>query len=159
MYEGYETELEGLLAMHEDNCPIPHIKKFTLIKGAACETSKKWVEDSPHVVVAMAIFDMDIYKPTKEALEAIILLLTKGSVLVFDEINCPLFPGETQAVNEVLSLNNIKLHHFSHQPNCAWAIKLLRVKGDKIVCYRPCFVISESSPNLEECLVQYRFSQ
>jgi hypothetical protein len=50
----------------------------------------------------MAIFDMDIYKPTKDVLEKIIPRLVKGSLLVFDELNFKAFPGETIAVNEVL---------------------------------------------------------
>ena len=70
----------------------------------------------------MAIFDMDIYKPTKEALKAIKPKLIKGSLLVFDELNCSEFPGETKALAEVLELNNLKLNHYSHQPSCAWAI-------------------------------------
>lgn len=118
----YEHELEAILQLHENDAPISHQKKFSLIKGDASLTSKQWVADNPHAVVAMAIFDMDIYQPTKDALEAIITRLTKGSLLVFDELNCPQFPGETQAVNEVLGLNKIRLHHFPHQPNCAWAI-------------------------------------
>jgi hypothetical protein len=70
----------------------------------------------------MAIFDMDIYQPTKDALEAIIPRLTKGSVLIFDELNCPEFPGETEALNEVLQINKLKLNHDPHQPTCAWAV-------------------------------------
>lgn len=122
VYDGYEEELSKVLTIHESACPISHIKKFSLVKGDASITSKEWVKNNPHAVVAMAIFDMDIYQPTKDALEAIIPRLTKGSILVFDELNCSQFPGETEAVMEVLTLNNIRLRHFSHQPNCAWAI-------------------------------------
>jgi hypothetical protein len=70
----------------------------------------------------MAIFDMDVYKPTKDVLQKIIPRLTKGSLLVFDELNCQQFPGETSAVQEVLGLNNLKLHRHQHQSYCAWAI-------------------------------------
>ena len=122
VYDNYESVLADLLAIHEQNCPIAHIQKFSLIKGDASITSKQWVVDNPHAIVAMAIFDMDIYKPTKDALEAIRPRLTKGSILVFDELNCPQFPGETEALNEVLGLNKLKLNHDPHQPNCAWAI-------------------------------------
>ena len=120
--QNYEIELEKILKLHEMNCPISHIKKFTLIKGDASVTSKKWINENPHAVVAMAIFDMDIYKPTKDALEAIRPRLTKGSILVFDEFNEPLYPGETQALDEVLEINQLKLHHYPHQPGCAWAV-------------------------------------
>jgi hypothetical protein len=119
---GYEAVLAQLLTIHENNAPISHMTKFELVKGDASVTAPKWLEDNQHAVVAMAIFDMDIYKPTKDVLEAILPRLTKGSVLVFDELSCKPFPGETTAVQEVLGLNNLRLEHFPHQPNCAWAV-------------------------------------
>ena len=122
VYPGYEAHLEKILQIHENNCPLSHIKKFSLIKGDASKTSLRWIKDNPQAIVAMAIFDMDIYQPTKDALTAILPRLTKGSLLVFDELNCPVFPGETKAVREVLGLNNIKLEHYPHAPNCAWAV-------------------------------------
>jgi hypothetical protein len=93
-----------------------------LIKGDASDSVPNWINENPHAIVAMAIFDMDIYKPTRNALEAILPRLTKGSILVFDELNCPEFPGETEALNDVLGLNNLRLNHFAHQPTCAWAV-------------------------------------
>ena len=122
VYEGYEKKLEEILSLHEANCPLSHIRKYSLIKGDASLTSIKWLKDNPHAIVAMVIFDMDIYQPTKDALEAIIPRLTKGSVLVFDELNCSRFPGETQALDKVLSINKVKLQNDAHQPNCAWAV-------------------------------------
>lgn len=120
--KNYETKLEKLLNLHEGNCPLPQIKKFSLIKGDVSKTSKQWVKDNPHSIVAMAIFDMDIYKPTKDALNAIKSRFTKGSILVFDELNCEEFPGETEALQEVLGINKIKLNHYPHQPSRAWTV-------------------------------------
>jgi hypothetical protein len=119
---GFEKTLESILTIHESFSPISQIKKFELIKGDASLTIVTWLEQNPHAIVSMAIFDMDVYKPTKDVLEKIIPRLTKGSVLVFDELNCQHFPGETTAVNEVLGLNNISLRRFPHQPHCAWAV-------------------------------------
>ena len=120
--DGYEAELTEVLAIHEAFSPISHLRKFDLIKGDVLETLPKWLENNPHAIVAMAIFDMDIYMPTKAALKAILPRLTIGSLLVFDELNCKHFPGETQAVIEVLGLHNIRLQHFPHQPYCAFAV-------------------------------------
>jgi len=119
---GYETVLEKLLDIHEAFCPVSHKKKFQLIKGDASVTVKQWLSDNPSAIIGMAIFDMDVYKPTKDVLEAILPRLAKGSLLVFDELNCPHFPGETRAVDEVLKINNLRLRHFPHQPYCAWAV-------------------------------------
>jgi Macrocin-O-methyltransferase (TylF) len=118
---GYETELSQILGLHESFSPVPQIQKFELIKGDVSATLPNWLEANPHAIVSMAIFDMDIYKPTKAALELILPRLIKGSILVFDELNCPHFPGETKAVAETLGLNNIRLQRFPHQPYCAWA--------------------------------------
>jgi hypothetical protein len=119
---GFESTLEEILYLLEADSPMSHIKKFELIKGDATQTVDHWLKDNPHVVISMCIFDMDIYAPTKNVLEKIISRLTKGSILVFDEINHDLFPGETIAVDEVLKLNKIRLQRTPLQTHSAWAV-------------------------------------
>ena len=63
---------------------------------------------NPQAIISMAIFDMDIYKPTKDVLSKLKPHLHKGSILVFDEFNCPHFPGETMAAMEELNFNEIE---------------------------------------------------
>lgn len=120
--EAYEGVLEELMGLHESFAPIPHMRKFEIVKGDASATIGDWMERNPSVVIGMAIFDMDVYQPTRDVLMAIRPRLTKGSILVFDELNHHLFPGETVAVAEVLGLENLRLRHDPHQPNCAWAV-------------------------------------
>jgi len=115
-------ELAELLDVQESFSPINHIKKFQLIKGDATKTFPRWLEDNPSAIVSMAILDFDIYKPTKSVLANITERLTKGSLLVFDEVNCPHFPGETVALMETIGVNNLKLRRSVHQPWCAYAI-------------------------------------
>jgi hypothetical protein len=119
--DNYESELADVLRLHESFAPIAQIQKFELIKGDVAETLPVFLESNPHVIVAMAIFDMDIYAPTRSALELVLPRMTKGSMLVFDELNCRHFPGETQAVNEVIGLNNLRLERVPNQPFCAFA--------------------------------------
>ncbi|KAB0503448.1 MULTISPECIES: crotonobetainyl-CoA--carnitine CoA-transferase [Pseudomonas] len=107
--DGYENLLDRLLQAQESLSPNNHLKKYSLIKGDASVTSKKWLEENPHSLISMAIFDMDVYKPTKDVLEAIKPRLSKGSIIVFDELNCPHFPGETQALLEVFDMNSIEV--------------------------------------------------
>jgi hypothetical protein len=119
---GYEARLESILALHEQMAPISHVRKFELVKGDACLTVPQYVADNPHMIVACAIFDFDIYKPTKAAIEAVLPRLTRGSVLVFDELNCRHFPGETQALIESIGLKNLRLIANPHQPYTSYAI-------------------------------------
>lgn len=120
--DGYQAQLEEILALHEANAPINHIRKFELVAGDASVSVHEWMGRNQQAIVAMAIFDMDVYQPTRDALQAILPRLVKGSVLVFDELNCPQFPGETTAVMEVLGLNQLRLQRDPHQPFCAWAV-------------------------------------
>ena len=122
MNRGHFELLDEILTIHESHSPLSHIKKFSLIKGDASVTINPWLKENPHAVISMAIFDMDLYKPTKDVLEAILPRLVKGSLLIFDELNSETYPGETQAVNEVLGLNNLRLRHNPNQPVCAWAV-------------------------------------
>lgn len=120
--KGYEEELHEIMMIQEQQSPLPHIQRTFLIKGDASVTVNEWLEENPAAVIGMAIFDMDVYKPTKDVLEAIKPRLFKGSVLVFDEFGMKEWPGETIAVNEVLGINNLEFKHFPHQPCCAVAI-------------------------------------
>ena len=105
----HEVYLEKLLAYYEDAAPRAGSKRFELVKGDACDTLPKYLEDHPGTVIALAYFDFDIYEPTKVCLEAILPYLTKGSIVAFDELNKEVSPGETVAVREVLGLSKYRL--------------------------------------------------
>ena len=106
---GYERHLTEVLAYHESEAPIAHLRKFEIVKGDASESIIAYLKAHPETIVAMAYFDFDIYAPTKACLEAIRPHLTRTSVLAFDQLNCPEYPGETRALAEVFGLGNCKL--------------------------------------------------
>lgn len=106
---GYEDYLEEILHYHEQECPLNHIKKNFLFKGDAPLMLEQYLKEHPETIIAFAYFDFDIYEPTKKCLELISPYITKGSILGFDELNDPQFPGETIALKEVKRLNNISL--------------------------------------------------
>lgn len=106
---GYEVYLEQLLACHEQQSPIAHIRKFELVKGDATVEINKYLQRHPETIISLAFFDLDLYEPTKECLQSIRDHLTKGSVLAFDQVNVQTFPGETLALKEVLGLGTYRL--------------------------------------------------
>jgi hypothetical protein len=120
--DNYEVYLERILQYHESESPIPHKKKFELVKGDACITIDEYLRQQPETIVALAYFDFDIYLPTHKCLEAIRDRLTKGSVLAFDELNCPEFPGETLAVKEVLGLDRYAIRRSPLNPLCSYLV-------------------------------------
>lgn len=120
--EYYEDYLEKVLNYHESESPLNHMKKFELVKGDATKTVPNYLEKHPETIIAFAYFDFDIYEPTKICLELIKDRITKGSILAFDELNHPLFPGETEAFMEVLGLRNYKLKRSILTPNVSYII-------------------------------------
>ena len=74
------------------------------------------------LIPALVIFDMDLYYPTKNILKKILPRLFKGSVIVFDEINCDYCPGETQAILETLKLKEYKLRSFHGQTFSSYVV-------------------------------------
>ena len=120
--KNFENMLEKYLHLEESNTHINWIKKFKLVKGDASNTIIKYLKDNPHTIIGMAIFDMDVYYPTKKVLEIIKPRLYKGSILVFDELNHKSFPGETLAVMESVGLNNLKFNSFHGQAGGCWAV-------------------------------------
>jgi len=120
--EGFERDLEEILLLHQKNNPISHIKSFELIKGDATKTLKQYLEKHPETIVALAYFDLDLYEPTKVCLDLLKKHFVKGSVIAFDELNHPDFPGETVALREIFGLNSIPLKRFPFSPTQSYFV-------------------------------------
>jgi hypothetical protein len=114
--EGYQQHLSQVLAYHESESPIAHRTKFEIVVGDASRTVGTYLAAHPETIVAMAYFDMDIYEPTKACLEAIRPHLVRNSVLAFDQLNCPEYPGETLALAEVFGLSHCSLRRSPLSP-------------------------------------------
>lgn len=106
---GYEEYLREVLDYHEKESPLSHINKYELVKGDATVTSERYFKDNPETIIALAYFDLDLYEPTKTCLASIKEHLTKGSVIGFDQLNYPDFPGETLALKEIFGLDAYKI--------------------------------------------------
>ncbi|WP_426060001.1 class I SAM-dependent methyltransferase [Hymenobacter sp. B1770] len=118
----YQEYLSEILALHEADSPIPHKRKFELVAGDASETVPRYLKEHPETVIAFAYFDFDIYAPTKACLEAIRPRLTKGAIVAFDELNCPEFPGETLAFDEVFGVANYALRRSPLNPLISYLV-------------------------------------
>lgn len=114
--ENYKEYLEKVLNYHEGESPISHMKKYELVEGDATETIHEYLNKNPETIISLAYFDFDIYKPTKECLEAIKSHLTKGSIIGFDELNYHNFQGETLALKEVFGLDKYRIQRSTLSP-------------------------------------------
>jgi hypothetical protein len=111
---GYEDFLADVLDYQESESPIAHLRKYEIVKGDATKTLEEYLAKHPETIIALAYFDFDIHAPTKRCLELIKPHLTRGSVVGFDELNCPDYPGESVALKETFDLNRVSLRRSPH---------------------------------------------
>lgn len=118
-----DKELTDLIKIHDANRPLGHVNKVELIKGDACETIPKYVEDNPQLLISLLYLDFDIYKPTKIALQTLYKRVVKGGIIAFDEVNCKSYPGETIAMLEELDLTKVELKRFPFVTHLSYFVK------------------------------------
>jgi len=71
------------------------------VNGDIRKTLPKFLEEhSRDLKVALLHFDMDLYEPTKYALETLYPLVLKGGIVCFDEYGLIPWKGETLAADE-----------------------------------------------------------
>lgn len=119
---GYEQHLEQVLAMQEEESPLPHLRKFEIVKGDATKTFPAFLARNPQTIVALAYFDFDLFEPTRDCLKELLPYLTKGSVIGFDEINDDTTPGETVALREVIGLGRYAIKHYRHSARTSYLV-------------------------------------
>lgn len=118
----YTNYLEQVLDYHEQESPISHIKKYEIVKGNLVKTLPIYLDEHPETIIAFAYLDVDLYEPTKKCLELIKDYVVKGSVIGFDELNYPDFPGETSAFKEVMGLDNYTLYRSVHSSASSYIV-------------------------------------
>jgi len=119
--EAYD-ELNELIKIHDSTRFLGHVEKVKLIKGNALETIPKFISDYPHLVVSLLFLDFDLFEPTKIALDYFVPSMPKGSIIAFDDLDNPLWPGETQAMVEFFKKKRLKIERLPYDPYVGYAI-------------------------------------
>ena len=118
--DSYE-ELLQLIELHDKDRFLGHVPKIELIKGDATKTIPAFIADHPHLVVSLLFMDFDLYEPTKVALEHFVPRMPKGAIIAFDELDNPLWPGETNALIDTLGMGKLQLERLEFDPYVAFA--------------------------------------
>jgi hypothetical protein len=114
-------ELQALVAAYDRDRFLGHIPKVELVKGDITKTAPEFIESHPHLVVSLLYIDCDVFEPTKAALEAFVPRMPRGAILAFDELDNPIWPGETLATLECLGIRNLRLQRLEWDPYIAFA--------------------------------------
>lgn len=115
-------ELQETIALYDKNRFLGHISKVELIRGDMITTVPKYLEDHPATIISLIYCDVDIYEPTRVALEHLVPRMPKGAIIAFDELNDDSWPGETLALIDTLGIRNTKLERFSYDTKISYAV-------------------------------------
>lgn len=118
--DSYE-ELRELAAINDSTRFLGHIQKVELIKGNATKTIPTFVRNNPHLLVSLLFLDFDLYQPTKVALECFLPRMPAGAIIAFDELDNPLWPGETQACIELIHRHRLRIRRLPFDPYIGFA--------------------------------------
>lgn len=70
----------------------------------------------------MLFLDLDLYEPTKVAIENFFPRMPKGAIVAFDELDNPIWPGETMALLETVGINRLKMERVEFDPYIGYAV-------------------------------------
>jgi Macrocin-O-methyltransferase (TylF) len=113
----FESILKDAIAIFDQDRFIPYKPRVVLIKGNIEETVPQFVIDKPGLRISLLHFDCDMYLPTKVALETFWPRVVPGGIVLFDEYGIRPWEGESKAVDEFFSGNNVRIRRFDWAPN------------------------------------------
>ena len=122
LFADSHDELQALITEYDRDRFLGHIDKVHLVKGDVVETIPPFLQAHPHLVVSLLFLDMDLYEPTKAALEHFLPRMPRGAVLAFDELDNPMWPGETLALLEQVGMGRLRLERLPWDPYIAYAV-------------------------------------
>ena len=121
LHASSENELRALIAEYDRDRYLGHIPKVELVAGDIADTAPAFVQSHPHLVVSLLYIDCDLYEPTCAALRAFVPRMPRGAVIAFDELDNPIWPGETLAVLDTLGIGRLRLERMEWDPYIAFA--------------------------------------
>jgi hypothetical protein len=122
LFADSEAEILELAAVNDSTRFLGHIPKVQLVRGDATQTIPRFVENTPHLLVSLLFLDFDLYEPTKVALQHFVPRMPKGAILAFDELDNPLWPGETAAMLEVCGAGRLRIQRLDFDPYIGFAV-------------------------------------
>ncbi|MBM4275495.1 MAG: class I SAM-dependent methyltransferase [Deltaproteobacteria bacterium] len=119
---GSYEELQQLITEYDRDRFLGHINKVQLVKGDVLQTIPQFISENRHLLVSLLFIDLDLFEPTKAAIENFLPRMPKGAIIAFDDLDNPLWPGETLALLETVGLKNLELRRLEWDPYIGFGI-------------------------------------
>ncbi|WP_031571363.1 TylF/MycF/NovP-related O-methyltransferase [Rheinheimera texasensis] len=92
--------LRQAIEIEQRDSMIPRFSRAELVQGDCRHTIPQYLEKNPGLRISMLHLDLDLYEPTKVALEHLYDRVVPGGVVILDEYGMEGFPGESLAFDE-----------------------------------------------------------
>jgi len=115
-------ELDELIKIYDSNRFLGHVNKVQLIKGEAAKSIPEFIKNNQHLVVSLLFLDFDLFEPTRIAIKNFYPRMPKGSIIAFDELDNPIWPGEAMALLETIGINSLRIERLDFDPYIGYAI-------------------------------------
>jgi len=115
-------DLEKCIEIYDKNRFLSHFPKVEIVKGDAVRTIPKYLKKNPATVVSLMYLDFVLYEPTKIALECIVPIMPKGSIIALNMLNDKHWPGVTKAIIDTIGIKDLKFERFSFTPYTQYII-------------------------------------
>jgi hypothetical protein len=115
-------DLQTAISLFDANRFLGHIAKVEIVKGDIRHTLPDFVERNPHTVVSLLHLDLDLFEPTRAALEHLVPRMPKGSIIAFDQLNSSDWPGETIAALDTLGVRNLRIERCAFETTRSFAV-------------------------------------
>jgi hypothetical protein len=116
------AELQALIQEYDRDRFLGHIDKVELVRGDMVKTIPSFIETHPHLLVSLLFIDCDLFEPTRAALEHFLPRMPKGAVLAFDDLDNPLWPGETMAMLEAAAHRRLEIRRLEWDPYIGYVV-------------------------------------
>lgn len=91
-------------AMNHDR-HLKHRDRITFVRGDVLETIPEFVAQKGNGLrISLLNLDLDLYEPTRVALEQFVPLMSPGGIIIADEYAIDTFGGESKAIDEYFEL-------------------------------------------------------
>jgi hypothetical protein len=115
-------ELLASIRLFDGDRQLGHLPKVELVRGDVVQTIPAYLAENPHTIVSLLHLDMDLYEPTRAALRHFLPRMPKGAIVVFDQLNSKLWPGESLALLDEVGVRNVRIERFSWDTYISYAV-------------------------------------
>ena len=119
--DSYE-DLKRAIAIYDRDRPLNHLNKIELVKGDLCTSAQEYLQRTPALTVRILHLAVNLYEPTKRALEVFLPRISRGGVVAVHGANYSA-EGAVQAIIDVCGgIDKVRLRTFDFYPNFCYFV-------------------------------------